>query len=112
LHTRGPWEWQGVVEEGDERGCAFVVGSNLGGLVGAAMCWPTEYDSGDFSRVEANARLIAAAPELLTALSALIVVADRYDFRHRRADGGYSSLGDTPAVAAARAAVAKATGAA
>jgi len=67
-HTPGPWEAQQITDEGEERGLAFIVAANLGGLVGAAMPWPTEYDSGDFSRIKANARLIAAAPALLEAL--------------------------------------------
>jgi hypothetical protein len=69
-HTPGPWETQAIDEDGEMRGCVTVIGSNLGGLVGAAMPWPTELDSGDFSRVEANAALIAAAPDLYEALKA------------------------------------------
>lgn len=71
-HTPGPWEVQPVAEDGKERGQAFIVGANLGGLVGVALPWPTEYDTGDFSRVLANARLIAAAPDLLEALKKLL----------------------------------------
>jgi hypothetical protein len=67
-HTPGPWETQAIEDEGEMRGCITIIGSNLGGLVGAAMPWPTELDSGDFSRVEDNAVLFAAAPDMLAAL--------------------------------------------
>lgn len=66
-HTPGPWEHLGTDRVGPDYGVA-IVGSNLGGLVGYALPWPTEIDSGNFERVEANARLIAAAPDLLEAL--------------------------------------------
>ncbi|MGV2110115.1 hypothetical protein ACQZ46_02430 [Agrobacterium salinitolerans] len=62
-HTEGPWSFQYT----DESGECFVIAQNLGGLVGAALPWPTEIDSRDFRRVIANARLIAAAPDLLKA---------------------------------------------
>ena len=41
-HTPGPWEFDGISDFDEERGSAFIVGSNLGGLVGAALPWPTE----------------------------------------------------------------------
>lgn len=65
--TPGKWETQPTIREGYEQG-VFIVGDDLGGLVGASLPWPAEIDSGDFTRVEANARLIAAAPDLLEAL--------------------------------------------
>jgi hypothetical protein len=71
-HTPGPWELQGIEWGGDERGEAFIFGADLGGLVGAALPWPTERDSGDFSRVRANGRLMAAAPDLLAALKDVV----------------------------------------
>lgn len=70
-HTPGPWELLPTETEGDLRGTT-IVGSNLGGLVGMVMPWPTEIDSGDYRRVEANARLIAAAPELLEACEGML----------------------------------------
>jgi hypothetical protein len=73
--TPGPWTAQPVIREGEEIGCAFIVG---GGLVGAAHAWPTEIDSGDFSRVEANAKLIAAAPDMAEAIQPLIDIAKAY----------------------------------
>lgn len=53
-HTKEPWEVQPYVEYG----AVYIVGSDLGGLVAGAHSWPTEIDSGDTARVEANARRI------------------------------------------------------
>lgn len=58
-HTPLPWEAQ-VLETEKDPG-VYIVGSNLGGLVCAALPWPTEIESGDYSRVEANAALIVQA---------------------------------------------------
>ena len=55
-HTKEPWE----VQPSHEDGALFIIGSNLGGLVGAAHGWPTEIESGDYSRIEANARRIVS----------------------------------------------------
>lgn len=66
--TKGPWEIQSSDDEGEYRGSVVIIGANLGGLVGAALPWPTELDSGDFSRVKANARLMVSAPDMFEAL--------------------------------------------
>ena len=58
-HTPLPWEAQ-VLETENDPG-VYIVGSNLGGLVCAALPWPTEIESGDYSRVEANAAFIVKA---------------------------------------------------
>lgn len=99
--TRGPWIPQAVTKDGDERGSAFIVADNLGGLVGAAHAWPTEIDEENFARVEANAKLIAAAPELYDALEELL--SEWFDPE----DTGTQ---DNPFVAKARRALAKARG--
>jgi len=67
-YTPGPW----LCEMPDDDGSIFIIGSDLGGLVGAAHCWPTEIDTRGSDRVRANARLIAAAPELLEALRDMV----------------------------------------
>jgi len=54
--TPGPWSFQYT----DESGECFIISENLGGLVGAALPWPTEIDDRDFRRVISNARYIAA----------------------------------------------------
>ena len=58
-HTPLPWASQ-PLETGDDVGVS-IVGSNLGGLVCASLPWPTEIDSGDYSRVESNAAFIVRA---------------------------------------------------
>jgi len=68
-HTEWPWLCQPTDRDGPDYGVA-IVGDNSGGLVAAALPWSTEIDSGDFSRVEANARLIAAAPYMFDVLEA------------------------------------------
>lgn len=63
-HTPTPWEAQPIDADksaGGDIGAACIVGSNLGGLVAAALPWPTEIDSGDFSRVKANAAFVVRA---------------------------------------------------
>lgn len=107
-HTQGPW----VVHEGDEIDVRsanpadlaqapiyYCIAENIGGHVHGE-----NFD--DYSEVEANARLIAAAPELLEALEGMIEV--------------YGSEGDVDGlpkhevelnlIAFARAAIAKARG--
>lgn len=74
-HTPLPWEAQ-VLETENDPG-VYIVGTNLGGLVGAALPWPTEIESGDYSRVEANAAFIVHAVNshhrLVEALEALVL---------------------------------------
>ena len=72
-HTATPWD----VDFDDpifcdfypeERGMSFIVGRNFGGLVAASLPWPTELESGDFSRVTANAAFIVRAANSHAAL--------------------------------------------
>lgn len=81
MRTLGPWKFQYT----DESGECFIIAENLGGMVGAALPWPTEIDARDFRRVIANARLIAAAPELLECLKdarRLLTDQDAIDLAH------------------------------
>ena len=85
-HTPLPWASQ-PLETGDDVGVS-IVGSNLGGLVCASLPWPTEIDSGDYSRVEANAAFIVRACnshyQLVEALRGII---DHFDCSHGNAPG-------------------------
>jgi hypothetical protein len=65
-YTPGPWEVHEAATSADhpDYGAIYIIGANLGGLVRASLPWATEMDNGDFGRVQANARLIAAAPEM------------------------------------------------
>lgn len=85
--TAGPWMLQPIATEGEERGACFIIGANLGGLVGAALPWPTELDSGDFSRVEANARMLAAGPELVREARKVIAFFEQTGFSSGFLDG-------------------------
>lgn len=108
MHTPGPWSWQYT----DENGECFVIAKNIGGLVGAALPWPTEIDERDFRRVIANASLIAAAPELLDALKSAAAAIGDWS-RPTGANGMTSASLDHPLMKAQRAAydaIAKAEG--
>ena len=90
--TPGPWVVVGRLTK-------YVEARLVGGLIQeVAACGPTMADEGYGQQQEANARLIAAAPELLGALIALYAVAEV----GRDEDYG--------AVTNAAAAIAKATG--
>ena len=67
-HTPGPWE----VAYQDKNGQSVVKGEHIE----VATCW--HHCVGSIEKeMHANARLIAAAPELLEALKELMVAADR-----------------------------------
>lgn len=94
-HTPGPWEY------GEERGlCREIHADN-----GPELFAIAQTRHGDPEICEANARLIAAAPELLEALIA---------FRDGGPQGGQNFAewheSYRPAIDKARAAIAKATG--
>ena len=102
-HTPGPWRTK---REGFST--VYVEARIDGGLIQeVAACGPTE---AGLEQQEANARLIAAAPELLDALIALLGVAPS------KAPGAGLIVGaeekHANALQAARAAIKKATGAA
>lgn len=110
-HTKGPWvlnydEYDGKVSvrSGNARDLAdyplyYEVVRSVGGRVHGA-----NFD--DYSEVEANARLIAAAPDLLEALEDLESdIAGRFDMEDPSTNPGIKF-----AIEAARAAIAKATG--
>lgn len=90
--TPGPWYVTG-------KRTRYVEARIDGGLIQeVAACGPTKADGGYGPQQEANARLIAAAPDLLEALIEL-------------ADCGAEAWGEVrPCVKWARAAIAKATG--
>ena len=87
-HTPGPWEY------GEERGCCREIHADNGPELYAIA----QTRHGDPEICEANARLIAAAPDLLDELETLV----------RYAQG--ADIPPNVAVDRARAAIAKATG--
>jgi hypothetical protein len=97
-HTPGPWEWVG--RDLEQKGGEYktVIGSEV-------SCGTFCYGgSVDMTVSEADARLIAAAPELLEALILL---------EHEMVESGNAQSRDygwKPAIEKTRAAIAKATG--
>lgn len=84
-HTPGPWVASEMrVFRGDIDGNTYIAGTA-----------PADYSGGDTSEAKANARLIAAAPDLLAALEAVIA-------------NGHESAPGLGAYLNARAAIAKA----
>lgn len=68
-HTPGPWETRPITGDLDRFGYGKMqFGSRQHGLVGSLIARPNE-----FGVAEANARLIAAAPDMLAALERLVV---------------------------------------
>lgn len=92
-HTVGPWHTERIVTS------AISIRSDNGFIVGEAradyVMPPNEAD--------ANARLIAAAPELAEALRAIVSLVDRED------EGGFVYC-DDPEITTARAVLAKIEG--
>jgi len=89
-HTPGPWIIRGnsiIADETEER-----------------LEMRVRIHSGSREDIKANARLIAAAPDLLSELTALLAMCERQDDFNDDSDGGMLDR--------ARAAIAKATGAA
>lgn len=94
-HTRGPWAIDGAVSA-----------MNLDVIYGSGRIAMMECENDEISDEEllANARLIAAAPELLAALETLAVQADEDTPSHCRTDHFANALAE------ALAAIAKARG--
>lgn len=101
-HTPGPWAVNPFCAQVDcQKFC------DDGTLVPVCrLLWPTKYCSED--ETEANARLIAAAPELLEALERIAQHTDPDDPESYRADDREGCLDTVQAIAAA--AIAKAKG--
>lgn len=96
-HTPGPWFVTGSMTK-------YVEARIPGGLVQeVAACGPTQADGGYGDQQQANAKLIAAAPDLLAALQLAL-----YALAHCAADRGYQTL-QNKAAHAANSAIAKAT---
>jgi hypothetical protein len=70
-HTPGPWEIRyGNVSDADE---GFGIAGTLDGQTHmVAECWPCSTDIDRRMQLRADARLIAAAPDLLAACEAML----------------------------------------
>lgn len=103
-HTPGPWTWTGS-EFAASRGNVLELGDD-GGCSDPECCGGPSYH---IEVSEDDARLIAAAPELLEALEALLVMMDRE--QPRKLDTALSwRANDEYARALAASAIAKAEG--
>lgn len=80
--TPGPW----LMQQPERDGAIFIVGDDLGGLVGAALPWPTEAEQGGSERVKANARLMVAAPDLAEVVQSFIDETVDYATRNNLGD--------------------------
>ena len=100
-HTSGPWDAIDRRSKGDH-GFSIFSGNQYIAHVG---------DSDFRTPVEANAALIAAAPEMLDALVQLLEEAEslREVYSNARQFDGWDSIEEEPCFALARAAIAKAT---
>ena len=107
-HTKGPWKIYdansdtmhvGTIPSDEQRGCNYEVVCNL--FEDEADNYYPDNEFKLFSNAAANARLIAAAPELLENLIDAVRIAER--------DGMPDNPGSAPKwVSSARAAIAKA----
>jgi hypothetical protein len=96
-HTKGPWKVDGAnAQWGDGTKVRAIWGNEGEGM--GAVAWVTD---DYFEELEANARLIAAAPELLEAckLTAAIVT-DKYDARNVSLEAAWDAA--TEAIAKAQ----------
>ncbi len=105
-HTPGPWTISGQLIIGPPEAFPNPKAQPMGRKI-AEVYWDWGGDKGAterrtqwFPEADANARLIAAAPELLAALKLFM---EQYDI------AGDEGRGSRPEIAAARAAIAKAT---
>jgi hypothetical protein len=100
-HTPGPWQWSHNGASTHDTHCIEISGGDRIGNVAYCQSYTGDgYD--DRSETIANARLIAAAPELLEALQAIVKSLADHD------DEGM--VEHAAQMVAARAAIAKATG--
>jgi len=99
-YTPGPWDWHGPYMTGGFKVSALDKDGH--------QTMQAFVDSADRATNEANARLIAAAPDLLAALHAIMLRA----VRQQANGGGLHDFQDCSRACAdtARAAIAKATG--
>ena len=81
-HTPGPWSLPHFAEPGVNCQCGYVLTNGMMGAIctvyasGAGDDWAKHGDNPSFQEAVANARLIAAAPDLLEAGRSMIAAFD------------------------------------
>ena len=100
-HTPGPWGYEMHVDG------AFEVYSETGNSKGGYLVITDRHQHSNFAAMNANARLIAAAPELLNALRTLLAEYNGAIDGDRTGNYGFDQFEE---VVAARAAIKNATG--
>ena len=113
-HTPGPWSVPHFAEPEVGCKCGYVLSDTCMGAVATVHCsgegdWKITGDNPKFEEACANARLIAAAPELLEALREAEVGLEFAGADKTIAEGDFIPT-PTLALRAVRAAIAKATG--
>lgn len=82
-HTPGPWSVPHFAEPDVNCQCGYVLTDNLMGAVATVHCsgegddWERSGDNPKFAEACANARLIAAAPDLLRVAKAILSLASQ-----------------------------------
>lgn len=104
-HTPGPWH---LIRCGGKDGSAVATIEPKPDMMVAPNYWLVATANTLREEWAANARLIAAAPELLEALTAIVADFDMDRGAHIQEGGG--DIEDTPEIGRARAAISRATG--
>ena len=109
-HTPGPWE--AFLPLSDYPNDWRVRSDDYGEIASLHEDYTAAKDLSRFEEIEANARLISAAPEMLDALHRIVRDADQLDALAdlQRPDYGGPRACDSEAIKAARAAIVKAEG--
>lgn len=112
-HTPGPWELETVDPGAEWHIHAPTIGFADGRWDSMAIIYGDDdvWEEGKRAEGHANAYLIASAPDLLAALTALVgVIDDSSGVIDYRGNGNFAPWSELPAMAQAQQAIAKATG--
>ena len=104
-HTPGPWVNRTVGDPTDKSG-----GQIYAGKVNVATCHFGSHDTPEYDDYKANARLIAAAPELLEAAKFALSILGAYEAAAKRGENNLHKHTDCETVEMLIAAIAQAEG--